>query len=138
MAFKVIRGSCVQAWYPKTASVTLSANFLADFNATGTLTSATISATNIAGIVMVSAASTDTDFASVTSLPVKTPIPDVTIMEADVSGTLTTAMVGNCYDITADGQYVAISYTTTKQVRIVKFISSSKAEVQLTPAAFSS
>ena len=87
MAFKVIRGACVKNWFPKTASVTLSANFLVDFNATGTLTSATVSATNIAGVVMVSVASTDTDFADVTSLMCETPIPDSTILEADVSGT---------------------------------------------------
>lgn len=129
--FKLIGGRRITRHYPKTASTTLTNGFVVAFDGSGALTSATISAKLIPGVVIVDIASTDSDFASNTKIPVTVNIPGESLWEADITGTLTTAMVGNEYDLSADGQYVAIANTTTKQVKIEAYISASKAIVRI-------
>jgi len=132
--FKKIKGKSLTEYWPKTASVTItiSGTLLAP-DGSGAATVATASALRLLGSSLVSVASTDADFASNTRIPVEVPLDDCEF-EADVTGTLTTAMIGELRGLTASGTVVDATNTTNDQVTITKFISATKCHCKLNEA----
>lgn len=131
MSFILRKGRAVVEYWPKKASTTITANSLLAFD-TGTVTPASASTTRVGGIALVSVASTDSDFAANTRIPVLLPQED-NEFEADVTGTLTTAMVGEARDLST-ALLVDAAGTSHNQVTITKFLSSSKAMVKINSA----
>jgi hypothetical protein len=118
----------------KTASTAMSVGQVL-ITSSGQLTpAANTSVANIVGLSMKVIAATDSDYASETALEVEQIDLDA-VYEADVYGTLTTAMIGNSYDLSnsagsSGATHVNVGGTSYKQVKVVGFISASKALVQ--------
>lgn len=133
MAFIHRSGGIKVDWFPKKASTAIANNAALTFDGSGAVTIAVAASTRIAGLNIKTIASGDSDYASTTKVPVIVPSTDA-IFEADViTGTLTTAMVGNQYDL-ASSLGVDVTATAHKQVTVVGFISASKALVRFTGA----
>lgn len=132
MAFILKKGPVVIEYWPKKASTTMTANSLVQPDGSGFLTNATAGSTKIFGLLQINIASTDADFASTTKVPVIIP-QDTNEFEADVTGTLTTAMVGETRDLSS-ALTVDAAGTSHNQVTIAAFISATKAMVKINGA----
>ena len=134
--FKRISGRPKVEWYPKDASVAFANGGLVYWNGTGEIIPADATSGDHAGVILRDVLSTDDDYAtSLAKVPVDVPTTE-DIFEVDVeTGTFTTAMVGNQYDLVADGDAIDVSATTKKVVTIVGFVSSSKALVKINALA---
>ena len=133
MAFKKVKGKSLMEYWPKTASTTLTNGYMARA-ASGTLTVAAETSLSLLGVIKKTITSTDSDFAGVTKIPVEVPLDDCEF-EADVVGTLTTAMVGELRGLKTAGDGVDAANTTNDQVLITAFISSSKCRCKINEAA---
>lgn len=132
--FVLIKGNPVLEYFPKKTSTTLVVNRLAQFEAnTGVITVCTAAPTRVAGVIAKAVASTDSDFASATKIPVILPQENNEFL-ADVTGTLLTTMVGTQYQPDATGQYVDIAATTTPVIVVVGYVSASQAIVKFNGA----
>ena len=134
MAFIHKKGPATTEPWPKIASVAIAANSILGFDGSlGRVRQAVAGSLRLAGVSLRKVASTDDDYASTNSIPVIIP-GEQDVFEADVTGTLTTAMVGEQFDVSAntDGtaQNVDVGATSTKVITVVGFISSSKALVK--------
>ena len=130
--FKRISGKPKVEWYAKDASVAFVNGGLVYWNGTGELIPADATSGNHAGVILRDVTSADSDYAtSLAKVPVDVPTSD-DIFEVDVeTGTLTTAMVGNQYDLVADGDAIDVTATSKKVVTVVGFVSASKALVKI-------
>lgn len=130
--FKRISGSPKIEWYPKDASVAFVGGGLVYFNGTGELIPADATSGDHAGIIQRAVVSTDADYATVLGkVPVDVPTSE-DIFEVDVeTGTFTTAMVGNQYDLVADGDALDVSAQSKKVVTVVGYKSATKALVKI-------
>lgn len=134
MSFILKEGAQQLEYFPKKASTTLTMNGLAQFDGSnGVITVCTAAPTRVAGILAKSAASTDSDFASTTKIPVVVP-QETNKFLADVTGTLLTTHVGVRFAPDATGQYVDIANTTTPVITVTDYISASKALVKISGA----
>lgn len=131
--FLKISGKPKTEWFPYLASTVAKNGQPAIFNGSGFLEPITAaSSIDIFGILMKDVASTDSDYATAKKLPVQ-PVGEDDIFEADVlTGTLTTAMVGNRYDFDATLMGVDVTAQSHKQVLIVGFKSATVALVKFT------
>lgn len=114
-------------WYRKIASTAFSANSLvARSAALDTIEPADASDTELVGICLKTVASTDSDYASNTRIPVLVPIVKGAEMVGDVgTGTIAITDEGNEYDIaTANG--IDASASATDAVKLLTFISSTR------------
>lgn len=95
----------------------------------GRISQALVESTRIAGICIKKVASTDSDFADPTSIPVIIP-GEEDVFEADAVGIATAAMVGRQFDLNSvaagTAQSVDVAATTYKVVTMVGFISATK------------
>jgi len=134
--FKRISGRPKVEWYQKDASVAFANGGLVYWNGTGEIIPADATSGDHAGVILRDVLSTDDDYAtSLAKVPVDVPTTE-DIFEVDVeTGTLTTAMVGNQYDLVADGDAIDVTATSKKVVTIVGFVSSSKALVKINALA---
>jgi len=123
--FKKISGPSIVKWWPKKASTTITVGSLTSPDGSGAATVATAGGLAILGACLKAIVSTDSDFASNTSIPIELALPSCEF-EADVTGTLTTAMIGEKRGLTASGTIVDATNTTNDQVTITAFISASK------------
>uniref|UniRef100_A0A6H1ZI22 Uncharacterized protein n=1 Tax=viral metagenome TaxID=1070528 RepID=A0A6H1ZI22_9ZZZZ len=132
--FKKIKGKALTEWWPKAASVTvtITGTLLAP-DGSGAATVCTATALRILGVSLKSIASTDSDFASNTKIPVEVPLDDCEF-EADVTGTLTTGMIGELRGLTASGTVVDATNTNNDQVTITGFISATKCRCKINEA----
>jgi len=124
MAFLLKKGHSRVEWYPKIASTTMTSGDLLYADGSGAVQPADSTSGDHIGIILKSVASTDADFASNTFVPVRV-IENDNIFEAEVTGTLTTAMIGNRYDL-SDANTVNVGGTSKKVVTCVGFISATK------------
>ena len=124
-----IKGKWIFKHIQKDASVTFTYGDLVAIT-NGELTTATAQSTKHLGIIMTSVTSGDSDFASGTKVAVAVPTEPSCEFEATVTGTLTTAMIGNGYDLTSAG-LVNVSGTTYKVVTCKGFISTDKGRFSL-------
>ena len=131
MAFLLNSGNVQIDYFPKLASTAIGMGAALIPNASGFATVATSTSTRVLGTSLRVVASTDADYASATLIPVI--VPDTSaVFLADVgTGTLTTAMIGNQYDL-KDSVSIDVTGTSHKQVTVVGFVSASKALVRFT------
>lgn len=134
--FRRISGRPKVEWYAKDASVAFANGGLVYWNGTGELIPADATSGQHAGIILRDVLSTDADYATaLAKVPVDVPTTE-DIFEVDVeTGTLTTAMVGNQYDLVADGDAIDVSATAKAVVTVVGFVSASKALVKINSLA---
>lgn len=114
-------------YFRKRASQAFTANTLVERHSDGTITPCTSStAANIKGVILKTIASTDSDYASTTLVPVLVPLNPETLFEVDVTtGTLAASSEGLKFDLT-DAAGVNQSATTNKVMLCEKYISASK------------
>jgi len=121
-------------WYPKKASQAMAIGDLVYPDGSGAVQLADSTSGEHIGIVMKKVASTDSDYASTTKIPVDVVGPE-DLFIADVgTGTLTTAMIGNYYDL-KDENEIDVTAQAKKVVLIVGYISATKAVVKITASA---
>lgn len=127
MSFILKSGNVQVEYWPKTASTAFAVG-VAVVMTSGALAVASSTDLSIVGVVAKPVVSTDTDYASTTSIPVLVPSPDA-IWEIDVenSGTATSANVGIKYDLNSStGTGINLSGTSHKQVTVVGVLSATK------------
>lgn len=118
-------GKSVVVYLPKIASTAIAYGAILTWDGSGAVTNATSSSAKIVGFSRKKVASTDSDYAQNTLIPVELPLEDAEF-ELDVStGSLTAAMVGSSYDLT-DSAGVSISANTYKVVTCTKYLSATK------------
>lgn len=134
MAFVLAKGSAKVEWYPKKASQVMAVGDLLYADGSGAVQIADATSGNHIGVCMKTIAATDSDYASTTMIPVLVP-NDSTEWDVSVgTGTLTTAMVGNFYDL-ADETGIDVTAQSKNVVQVTKFISASKARVKINAMA---
>lgn len=134
MAFRLAKGGHHIEWHPKKASTAFDVGDLVYADGSGAVQPADATSGNHIGICMKKVTSSDDDYASTTAIMILVPHDDTEI-DADVgTGTLTTAMVGNYYDL-ADETGIDVSAQSKNVVLITKFISSSKARIKINAMA---
>lgn len=117
-------------YYPKKASTVFTNGGLTYADGSGAIQPADATSGDHIGVIQLTTAATDTDYADNTKVPVYVPKSD-DIFEADVTtGALTTAMIGNRYDLT-DANGIDVSATSKKVVTIVGVISSTVALIKI-------
>lgn len=122
------------AWFPKKASIAIDVGDLMYPDGSGAIQLADSTSGEHLGISLKKVVSTDSDYASNTMIPVDECGQD-DIFEADVNGTLTTAMIGNYYDLT-DEANVNVAAQSKKVVLCVGFISATKGLFKITANAY--
>jgi hypothetical protein len=128
---KRISGNPKIEYFAKAASTAFPQGSLVYANGSGYLIPADATSGDHLGILLYPVAATDADYAVATKVAVDVISPE-DVFEADVeTGTFTAAMVGNRYDLVADGDALDVSATAKKVVTIVGFISSSKALIKV-------
>lgn len=126
------RGHFHIEWWPKKASVAIAVGDLLYADGSGAVQSADATSGDHIGVCQKTIAATDSDYASNTRIPLLVPSDDTAEWEVDVdTGTaLTTAMVGNRYDLT-DANSINVGGTSKKVVTITKYVSATKAWVKI-------
>ena len=131
MAFLINSGNTQIDYFPKKASTAIAANAALTFDGSGFATNAVAATTRVIGTSLRVVAATDADYASTTAIPVTVPVPDSTFIADVGTGALTTAMIGNQFDL-KDSVSIDVTASAHKQVTVVGFISSTKAIVKFT------
>jgi hypothetical protein len=134
--FKRISGNPKIEWYPKDASVAFANGGLVYWNGSGEIIPADATSGQHCGVIIRAVTSADADYATaLAKVPVDCPTPE-DIFEVDVeTGTLTTAMVGNQYDLVADGDAIDVNATSKLVVTVVGYVSATKALVKINSLA---
>lgn len=124
---KQINGESIVNDYIAPASTAFALNDVVTRNSAGKLARATASTprSELLGLIQATIASTDSDYASDKTVPVAE-FHEGAEFEADVDGTLTTAMRGKRFDLT-DHNSVDVTAEGQKAFQVTNFISSSKA-----------
>lgn len=115
---------------PKKASTVISTGDVMVADGSGAFEPAGAASTNIKYLALKEVLSSDADYADNSDLMVDEIGPE-DVVEADVTtGTLTTAMIGERYDLNSTGDGIDVTSQSTNQVEIYAFISASKALVK--------
>lgn len=117
-------------WFPKTASVVINNGGLVYSDGSGAIQAADATAGDLLGISLKTTAATDDDYALNTYIPVDVPRPGEEFLADVGTGTLTTAMIGNRYDLKDDNE-IDVSATSKLVVTITRFISASQAAISV-------
>lgn len=120
-------------YYPKKASTAFTYGALVYPDGSGAIQPADSTSGEHLGVIMKTIASTDSDYASTTPVPVDV-IGEDDVFEGTVTGTLTTAMVGTYLDL-SDSLVVNAAATSKKVVLCVGFISATKGLFKITARA---
>ena len=135
MAFYQVSGPVNTQWFPKKASTVMAVGSALTFDGSGYVTNATSTSTRVAGVNLKTIASTDSDYAATTLIPVHFPGSQA-IFLADVgSGTATAANIGVQYDFN-DATGVNLGASSHKQVTVVGVIDASHVLVTLAAYTF--
>lgn len=129
--FKRASGKPNIEWYPKIVSVAFANGNLTYWDGSGFIQPADATSGDHAGVILREVVAADADFATTDKVPV-----DICgtrdIFEVDVeTGTLTTAMIGEQFDLVADGDAIDVTATAKKVVTVVGFIRASVALVKI-------
>ena len=128
MAFSHFRGPLRITYKPKIASTAFSLGDLMYQDGSGAVQEADATSGDHVGVSLRESASTDSDYASNTHIPL-IQVNDSTEFKVAVStGTLTTAMVGEYRDLT-DGAGIDVNATSKLVVLISQFVSTGVAIV---------
>lgn len=121
-------------WYPKKASTAFAIGDVVYPDGSGAIQPGDSTSGEHMGVVMKDVASTDSDYASTTKIPVDAIDPN-DIWEVDVgNGTATAALVGTYIDL-HDKDSVDVAATSKKVVFVVGFISATKLLVKINASA---
>lgn len=123
--FKRISGKARLEWYPKAASTAISYGALIQPDGSGATIAATSSSLQHLGVSLRAVVSTDADYATAGAKIPLDVIGEDDVFEVDVTGTLTTAMVGTHLDL-SDSLTVNAAGTSHLVVLCVGFISATK------------
>lgn len=126
MSFTLKRGKVKEIFRPVTTSTAISAGALVTYSS-GLLVAATSStaAADIAGVLLKTIASTDSDYATARSVAILVPVERHTEWEADVTSGLVVGDIGAEVDLT-DASTVNRAATSVKAVRVQSVISTTK------------
>jgi hydroxyethylthiazole kinase-like sugar kinase family protein len=130
MAFKLVSGRAVTMKFPVPASQAFINGALAYADGSGALIPADATSGDHFGIIQKTIATTDSDYAVAKTANFIIPQDD-NVFRVDVgTGTLTTAMIGNRYDL-KDSVSIDVTAQSKKVVTVVGFISATKALVKI-------
>lgn len=130
MAFKLVSGDARIEHYTVPASQAFTNGALGYFDGSGGVIPADATSGDHTGIIQKTIATTDADYASAKKVEFIVP-QDNNVFEVTVgTGTLTTAMIGNRYDL-KDSVSIDVTAQLKKVVTIVGFISATKALVKI-------
>lgn len=130
MAFKLVGGRAVTEHYTAAGSTAFTNGALTYWNGSGAIIPADATSGQHAGIITKTIASTDSDYTSTKVVEVIVPQDD-NIFEVDVStGTFTTSMIGNTYDL-ASSTGIDVSAQSKNVVTIVGYKSATIALVKI-------
>ena len=129
------KGVWKKMWFRKVASTAFTANNFVSFESNGDggdpIEPADSSDTSLLGIGIKTVASTDSDYASNTRIPVMVPQSrDCTFICNNVDGTLVVADEGLEVDI-SNAESVDRANTSTDVVKVIRFISATKGEFSI-------
>lgn len=123
-------------YFKKKASTAFTNGALCSIDSNGYLIPATASSTQHVGIILITVASTDSDYASATYVPVDMCRPN-DLFIADVSaGTVSQTVVGEYHDLNSTGDKVDLSATSVKAVFVVEaLVAQSQVVIQVNSMA---
>lgn len=121
--FKLAKGQARVEWYPKVASTAFTNGALVYATGSGTITPAITTSGDHIGVIQKDVASTDSDYASNTLVPVLVPHEGAEF-EADTASAVSTN-VGNSYDL-SDSLTVNVGATSKKVFLVTKVLSATK------------
>lgn len=128
--FKRISGDSKYEYFPKKASTAFAQGDLVYADGSGAIQPADSTSGDHLGVIMATVASTDADYASTTKVAVDIISPEDKFEVEVGTGTLTTAMVGNRYDL-KDATSIDVTATAKKVITVTDFISGTKAIVKV-------
>lgn len=129
MAFSLYSGKPKVEWYPVTTSTAFSAGDLV-YMVSNLLAKADSTSGDHVGVILKTIASTDSDYATARKVPVLVCDEEAKWLVDVGTGTLTTAMIGNTYDL-KDENEIDVSAQAKNVVTVVGFVSSTKAIVKI-------
>ncbi len=112
-------------YFPKTASLAMVAGDMTILT-TGEIALATATDENIVGILRKTIASTDSDFASTTLVPIEVPVELNVEWEFVADGDLTAAMLGLYRDLIDENTVDGNDDTSGSQIVVTRFISATE------------
>lgn len=124
MSFKLYKGRTKIEWLPVTTSTALVRDTLVEFTS-GLIAAADADDTVLAGVLVKTIASSDTDYASARSVGIRTPIEKNVIWEADTGGSFVASDIGTEYGISDSGT-VDRTETTAKVFLVTEVLSATK------------
>lgn len=124
MAFKLYKGLTKTEQFPVTTSTAITQDRLVEFTS-GLIAEADDNDTALAGVLVKTIASTDSDYASSRKVGVQVPVERHVVWEADGTGTFAATDIGAEFGISDSGT-VDKSDTTNKVFLVTEFISASK------------
>jgi hypothetical protein len=129
MAFIRNTGLTKTMYFPKAASTAITLGAALKFDGSGNVTPSTSSDATVLGISQRAVASTDTDYASNTLIPVEVPVEKgVEFLALVETGTATAANVGLTYDLN-DSLGVNLNGTSHNAFTVTRFISATQVAV---------
>lgn len=131
--FKRLTGKPNIEWYPKAASTAFTNGALVYANGSGAIIPADSTSGNHMGVIMKDVATTDSDYASTTMVPVDVP-QDGDEFEVDTAADVTAALVGTNIDLSTS--LVADGAASSKAVLFVtRFLGTRKLAVKINAMA---
>jgi len=112
-------------WFKKKVSTAFLNGALTNIDSNGFLIPATATSINHVGVILEEIATTDSDYASATFVPVDVCSPTDQFIAYVSAGTVAQTAVGAYYDLNSTGDKVDLSSTTTKQVYVQDIMSAS-------------
>jgi len=117
-------------WYPKKASTAFAVGDLVYADGSGAIQPADATSGMHIGVIQKKVLSTDSDYASTTSVPVLVPTDDTEWLIDVGTGTATAALVGTRFDL-KDENEADVSATAKNVLFCTKFISATKLVVKI-------
>ena len=138
MSFYPVRsGDWDVKWFRKKASTAITPNtFVTESSDDDTIEPCTSSSADVVGIAMKKVASTDSDYASLTRIPVLVPVtPAAEIFCNDVGGTFAVTDEGELIDLT-DADTADADASTTDILKVKQFVSTTSGIFTLNKPSF--
>lgn len=130
MAFTHFSGKVRVEWYPKKASTAFAVGDLVYADGSGAIQPADSTSGMHIGVIQKAVASTDSDYASTTLVPVLVPTDDTEWLVDVGTGTATAALVGTRFDL-KDANEADVSATSKNVLVCTRFISATKVVVKI-------
>lgn len=127
-----VQGLTKTMWFPKTASTTWAVGAMMIFDGSGNVTKATSTSSKLLGLSLKATASTDTDYALNTLIPIEVPVEKYVVFNA-LTASAVAADIGASVDLT-DEQTVNRGGTSHHVVTIVGVVSATSVNVVINAA----